>query len=97
MQDASQCVDVRRTIVKHFFEKLWDGRVGEKLDRYCFHQTVKHWKKKFPQLTDAHFDLDMRSRKNTSKHHPQGFQWQVLQQHAEKIVQFEQQHQLSLK
>ena len=37
-----------------------------------------YWKRKFPHFDESDFDLNMRTRKNVSKHHPQGFQQKVL-------------------
>jgi Nucleotidyltransferase domain len=59
-------------------EKLCNGKLGDKLDTYFFNLTIKTWKKRFPVFDDTHFDLNMRSRKNASKHHPRGFQTKVL-------------------
>lgn len=59
-------------------EKICSGKLGDKLDTYFFILTLKTWKKRFPGFDDTHFDLNMRSRKNASKHHPRGFQTKVL-------------------
>jgi hypothetical protein len=39
---------------------------------------LNRWKKKFPHLSELEFDVDFRSKKNVSKHHPQGFQRRVI-------------------
>lgn len=59
-------------------ERICNGKLGDKLDTYFFNLTLKTWKKRFPGFDDTHFDLNMRSRKNASKHHPRGFQTKVL-------------------
>ncbi|HEY6159764.1 MAG TPA: nucleotidyltransferase domain-containing protein [Bacteroidia bacterium] len=64
--------------VKRLTEWLLKGKMGEWLDKRFFAFTVKHWKKKFSSFDESAFDLNLRSRKNVSKHHPQGFQYKVL-------------------
>ncbi len=59
-------------------EKMCDSNLGDKLDTYFFKLTLKIWKKRFPKFDDTNFDLNMRSKKTVSKHHPQGFQTKVL-------------------
>ena len=73
------------------FEKILHGKLGEWLDTWCFKITLRHWKKKFSHFDESEFDLNMRSRKNVSKHHPQGFQNKVMELHQQKIKQLEQQ------
>ena len=47
--------------------------------------TIKKWKRKFPHLNNSEFELNMRSKKNVSKHHPQGFQTKVLEAVNERM------------
>lgn len=77
-------------------EKLLRGNLGEWLDRFFFKQTLAHWRKKFNWQPTDEFEVNMRSRRSVSKHHPQGFQFQVLKKYEEKVRSFEQQHQLTL-
>lgn len=66
---------------KYFFklvEILFGGKLGDKLDRKCFELTLSSWQKKFPNFSKEDFDLNLRSRKNVSKHHPRGYQKKVL-------------------
>jgi hypothetical protein len=67
-------------------EKLLDTTAGEQLDNYFFRLTLKVWKKKFKNFSDDDFDLNLRSRKNVSKHHPRGFQKKVLTALDERLV-----------
>lgn len=62
---------------KRTIEKMLSGKFGEWLDEKCMRMTVKRWKKKFGHLEEVKFEVDFRSRKNVSKHHPQGFQHKV--------------------
>jgi hypothetical protein len=59
-------------------ETVLNNRFGEKLDNYFFHLTLKVWKKRFAEFDSDDFDLNMRTRKNVSKHHPRGYQKKVL-------------------
>lgn len=83
--------------VKHAMEQLLNGSLGEWLDRYFYKATVNHWKKKFPDLAAAEFEVNMRSRKDVSKHHPQGFQFRVLKHYRENCEAFEAKHGISLR
>ncbi|MBA2611893.1 MAG: nucleotidyltransferase domain-containing protein [Bacteroidetes bacterium] len=61
-----------------FIEFLFSGKAGERLDKKCFEITLSSWQKKFPNFNKEDFDLNLRSRKNVSKHHPRGYQQKVL-------------------
>jgi hypothetical protein len=52
--------------------------VGNVLDKWCFEWTLSKWKKKFSHFSLADFDLNLRSKKAVSKHHPRGYQQKVL-------------------
>lgn len=77
-------------------ERMLRGGLGEWLDRRAFRFTVWFWKRKFRDFDETSFDLHLRSRKNVSKHHPNGFQTRVLQAYQEKIQNFELEHKVSL-
>jgi len=82
--------------VRNIVEKILKGRVGEWLDSLFFKTTLKHWKKKFKDFNEEDFDLNMRSRKSASKHHPSGFQTKVLKGLEEKINSYEQRFNVKL-
>ncbi len=82
--------------IKNGLEKLFSGEFGEKLDNYFFKLTLRRWKKKFKHFDESTFDLRMRSKKNVSKHHPNGFQEKILSQLSEKIIEFEKHYHISL-
>ncbi|TND09031.1 MAG: hypothetical protein FD123_1434 [Bacteroidetes bacterium] len=81
---------------KRSFEKIMRGRLGEALDTFFFRLTLKRWKRKFRNVDESQFDLNFRSRRNVSKHHPQGFQFKVMNQLAERVFEFEQKHRVVL-
>jgi hypothetical protein len=64
--------------IKKLSEKLLSSRLGEFADKQLFKLTLNIWQKKFNHFNKTDFDLNMRSRKNVSKHHPSGFQQKVL-------------------
>lgn len=86
----------KQTVVTSVSEAVLKGKIGEKLDVACFKLTLKYWKKKFSDFDESKFDLELRSRKNVSKHHPQGYQGKVLIKYKEKIEAFEQNNNLKL-
>jgi hypothetical protein len=82
--------------IKRAIEKILSGKTGEWLDTFFYRCTLNHWKKKFGWQPQNEFDINMRTRKSVSKHHPQGFQFQVLKKYAERIRAFESKHELTL-
>lgn len=85
----------KTSFVKNIMEKICSGAIGEKLDGYFFRLTLNFWKKKFSHFDASTFDFRLRSRKNVSKHHPQGYQEKVLKTYAEKQASFAQLHSIS--
>ncbi len=81
---------------KLLFEKVLAGKLGEKLDTFFFKLTLRRWKKKFPHFNTEEFDLNLRSRKNVSKHHPRGYQKIVLESFQKKKVEFEMHYNVKL-
>lgn len=86
----------KELLLKQKIENLLNGKLGEKLDHWCFRLTLNFWRKKFKDFDADQFDIRLRSRKNVSKHHPQGFQACVLDAHLQKIKDFESRHNLIL-
>jgi hypothetical protein len=80
--------NISRSIFAGLMENFCKGNFGELLDDFCFKQTLRRWKKKFPHFNKQEFDLNMRSYKNVSKHHPQGNQQKVLNALEERMARF---------
>ncbi|MGL5891837.1 MAG: nucleotidyltransferase domain-containing protein, partial [Bacteroidia bacterium] len=78
---------VKKGIISKFVQYVLNGKLGDGLDNFCFNITQKRWEKKFPQLSTEEFELNLRSRKNVSKHHPRGFQFRVLSSYRQKLNQ----------
>jgi len=81
---------------KRTVEKILIGSFGEWLDTRFFAMTLNRWKKKFPHLTESTFEIDFRSRKHVSKHHPQGFQGTVLRKIEEHRIALENRHNICI-
>ena len=75
--------------IKNILEKIFSGSLGETLDELSFKLFVWRWKRKFFWMTTEMFDVNLRSAKNTSKHHPLGFQFKVLKAYEERIKMLE--------
>lgn len=82
--------------LKRLWEKLLNGGFGEWLDDKFFRITIRRWRNKFPHLKEAHFEVDFRSRKHVSKHHPQGFQRVVLTKLEQKRTELQQRHNVAI-
>ncbi|HRH02796.1 MAG TPA: nucleotidyltransferase domain-containing protein [Bacteroidia bacterium] len=80
---------LKNSIIKQFFERILNGTIGEKMDALFFKLTLRRWKNKFSHFSKEEFDLNLRSRKSVSKHHPRGYQKVVLDRFQEKLDEFE--------
>lgn len=82
----SEAQECRRGIVKQVSEWILSGSLGEKADIYFFRLTLRKWQRKFSHFNPEDFDLNMRSRREVSKHHPRGFQSTVSNALREKMT-----------
>jgi hypothetical protein len=71
--------ECRPQIISAIIEFLCNNAFGDYLDNLLFRATYWYWKKKFKGLCKEEFNLNMRSSKNVSKHHPKGYQYKVLE------------------
>jgi hypothetical protein len=83
------CVDSPKSYIKSITEKVLQGKLGNFIDNYLLNVTLKRWRKKFPEYSDADFELQFRSRKDVCKRHTKGFQNKVLVLWEEKLKAFE--------
>jgi hypothetical protein len=95
-RNNNEVISPSDSILTKVFETALNGKLGDKLDAKCFKLTLNYWRKKFNDFDESKFDMELRSRKNVSKHHPQGYQGKVLTQYQEKINAFELKHNLKL-
>jgi hypothetical protein len=68
----------RSQILSAIVEYLCNNPFGDYLDNLLLKATFWYWKKKFKGICEEEFNLNMRSSKNVSKHHPKGYQYKVL-------------------
>ncbi len=77
---------------RSFIQKVWEaffaGKPGDRLDEYLRQRTVKHWKKKYPQLAEDERNFRLKSTRTESKTHPHSVQKKILNLYTEKLKQF---------
>jgi hypothetical protein len=76
---------IKKPFASRLIEYLFSRKPGEFFDGLFFRLTLKRWQRKFPEFSLEDFDLNMRTRRNVSKHHPKGFQKKVLQALNERM------------
>lgn len=82
-------IEKPKFFLKSFLELLFNGKPGSWLDHFLLYVTLKHWQKKYPELSKEDFELQFRSRKNVCKRHTRGFQNKVLVMWEAKQKEFE--------
>lgn len=85
---------IQETPIKKVSEKLLSKQIGSFADKQLFKLTLHIWQKKFKHFNKSDFDLNMRSRKNVSKHHPSGFQQKVLSSWSLNKINYCKKHQI---
>ncbi|MES2515725.1 MAG: hypothetical protein V4580_16350 [Bacteroidota bacterium] len=90
------CIETPSPWYKKWIEFLFLGKFGNWVDDKLLYMTLKHWRKKHPELSREDFDLQFRSRKHVCKYHSKGYQNKVLTLWQEKIVTFANQFQIDL-
>jgi len=93
---SGENIPANESRIKGFIEKLFQGKWGDSLDTLCYKITLKKWQRKFKTLTKEEFELNLRSKKNVSKHHPRGFQTKILNAYRKNIKEFEQKFHINL-
>ncbi len=88
----ANCIATPEPLMKRLAERLLGGRFGNVVDDWLLRTTLKHWRKKYPEMREEDFELQFRSRKDVCKRHTKGFQnvvlskWEQKQQEYEKIL-----------
>lgn len=83
-------------VLKRFAEWLLGGALGEWLDRWSMKRTIQYWRKKFPLMEKPDFEINFKTNRKISKHHPGGFQKRVLAELNHRIGDFEQHYRIKL-
>jgi hypothetical protein len=81
---------------KAFFEKIFNGAAGDRIDQLLFRFMQSRWKKRYRDFDEKTFDLNIRTRKNVSKQHEKGYQNIVLDKYRQQIIDFQQLHNVVL-
>ena len=95
--DKLNLVASRTGMLKKFSEWMLGGKLGEWLDIWSMKRTLQFWKKKFPEMKSQEFEINFKSDRTISKHHPNGFQKRVLDELELKMREFEQVTSISLR
>lgn len=72
-----------------FSEWALSGALGDTIDNYMMRIFVRRWKTRYRGNDHSRFEVNFRSRRNVSKHHPHGFQFKVLQAYERNIALLE--------
>lgn len=86
----------RMPVFKRSMEKLLSGKFGDRIDDICFSLMQFFLRRKYRYLNETQFEVNMRGNKHASKHHPQGFQFKVLEAFNKGCHQFSQKHDFPL-
>lgn len=78
----------KKNIIQNFVEPIFNLLPVSKIDTWCMNKTVVHWRKKFNHLSEEEFNLQLRSYKTVSKHHPLGFQQKIVSAHKKNVEHF---------
>lgn len=89
-------MQIQAGLLKRFSEWVLGGRLGAIADTWLLNWTLRRWRNKYPELSDAEFDLLFRTRRDVCKRHQHGFQNKVLAMWSAKIKKFEEQFNVSL-
>ncbi|MES2133977.1 MAG: nucleotidyltransferase domain-containing protein [Bacteroidota bacterium] len=80
----NNCISTPSTLTKKVIEKSLSGALGKWADDFLLRITLRHWRKKYPELNNEDFELQFRSRKDVCKRHTKGFQNIVLNKWEQK-------------
>lgn len=83
-------------VLKRTFEKIFGGRLGDKCDDFIFSIMSRALNRKYKHLKAEERSVSMRTKKHASKHHPQGFQFKVLNAYNEKCRDFRALHHIDV-
>lgn len=82
--------------LKNIFEYLFAGKAGDIIDKFAFKLTRFFISKKYSNIEREHFEVNLRTSETSSKHHPQGFQFKVLNEFDKSCKTIEQKHSVIL-
>lgn len=81
---------------KKWLEYLLNGSFGNFIESNALRLTQFFISKKYKHLSKEEFNVNLRTNKHASKHHPQGFQFRVLNEFDQQCINLESLHNISL-
>lgn len=94
--DKTNLIRKKDGFLKKLAEKFLNGKLGEMLDIWSMKKTLNYWKNKFPEMENKDFDINFKTKRTISKHHPSGFQKRVIENLDLRIKEFENTTQIPL-
>jgi len=85
---ANELPEIKKRSLTSFIEKLFDGPVGERLDKWLMRLTKKRWDKKVRQhkTNQKGINIGMLVNRHYSKPDPKNFQNKILAQYEQKVA-----------
>ena len=87
---------IKPKLTKRFLEFIFNGFIGDFLEKKFMEITQKHQQKKFKLLNKKEFEIAFKGDKNTSKHHPSNHQIVVLEKLNKRIEEFNIKHNFNI-
>ncbi len=81
---------------KQLLEKILSGKPGDWLESLAFRLTRYFIARKYKQIEKDKFEVNLRTNRTASKHHPQGFQFKVLNAFDNTCAEIESKHNITL-
>ena len=94
---GDHCIDTPQPLTKRVIHFLLQGAFGNWLDNQLLQITHQRWRKKYPNMNDADFELQFRSRKDVCKRHSHGFQNKIILLWQNNLDAFESKFKFSLR
>lgn len=89
--------DQQPPALKRAVECALQGKLGNLLDDAAFHGTMHFIKKKYRHLQEEEYAVSFRARKEASKHHPNRFQFIVIEALDQRCADYERTHGIILR
>lgn len=89
--------DPKPSALKRLIERMLSGKPGNALDDMAFRATTFFLKKKYRHIRAEEFAVSFRARKEASKHHPNSFQFKVMEALKQRCADYERTHGISLR
>ncbi len=87
----------RGSLLKNVGEKILSNKLLDRLDRWLMKKFVAYWEVRYHHLLNENdFSIAFQSTEHVSRSHPGFYQKKVLSLYESKILEFEEQHGLSL-